>query len=146
MFHSALNRAMLLIKGGQNETFHKKLSALIENREKEQNYLRRLVVKERGKTIVVNIDEISWFSSEGDYVKIHTKKEKYLYREKISHLEEKLNPNQFCRIHRSTILRINLVKEFEPISKGDYILKTSTGQQFTLSRSYRDHFFTALNH
>ncbi len=144
LFHSALSRARLLIEGKKNDVFQQKLSALINETEKQQSYLKRLVVKERGRTIVVNIDDINCFTAEGDYVKIHTDNENYLYRATLNNLTEKIDPVQFCRIHRSTILRINLVKEFEPISKGDYILKTSNGHQFTLSRSYRDHFFTVL--
>jgi len=146
LFHSSLNRARQLINGRQKDIFNKKISALIEDSEKHQEFLKRLVVKELGKTIVINIDQVKWFSSDGDYIKIHTGKDKYLYRERLSHLEQKLDPKQFCRIHRSTILRIDLVKEFEPISKGDYNLKTSDGHQFTLSRSYRDRFFVALEY
>ncbi len=145
LFRDAFQRIKKLTESDQEQSFHQKLSALINGSAQVKQNIKRLVVKERGKTIVLNIGQVLWFSADGDYVKIHTKEDVFLYRERLSKLEKQLNPSEFCRIHRSTIIRLDLVKEFEPISKGDYLVKTISGRQFTLSRSYRDHFFAALN-
>ncbi|KAA3615606.1 MAG: DNA-binding response regulator [Calditrichaeota bacterium] len=145
LFVAALSRAKQLIKAEQNEVFNSRLNDLISDSSKQENYLKRIIVKDRGKTIVVDIDKIILFTADGDYVKIHTKKENYLFRERLSKISEKLDPSVFCRIHRSTIIRLNQVLEFQPISKGDYFIKTKDDQQFTLSRSYRSQFLQALN-
>jgi two-component system, LytTR family, response regulator len=144
LFRDAFLRIKKLIDNDRQGFFNQKLSALVDDAAREKKSLKRLVVKERGKTIVLNLEKVLWFSADGDYVKIHTKEDVFLYRERLSKLEGQLNPSEFCRIHRSTIIRLDLVKEFEPISKGDYLVKTISGRQFTLSRSYRDHFFSAL--
>ena len=103
------------------------------------------MVKDRGKAIVIKTEDVAYFSAEGDYVMIHARGKTYLHREPLSTLEKRLDPTQFCRIHRSTIIRINLIKELEPLSKGDYLIKLTDGAQFTLSRTHRNRLFDVLN-
>ena len=55
----------------------------------------------------------------------------------MNDLEKKLDPGQFSRIHRSTIINLNYIKSVEPVSHGDYIVRMQNGAELSLSRHYR---------
>ena len=87
---------------------------------------------------------MDWVEAEGNYVSIHTGKKSYLLRETISSLESQLDPKKFIRIHRSSIVNINRIKELQPWSHGEYHVILQDGTQLTLSRSYREKLQAAL--
>jgi LytTr DNA-binding domain len=80
---------------------------------------------------------IEWLEAQGDYVLLHAGKESYLIRETLQSLESRLNPRKFVRIHRSSIINLDFLNEFEPIASGDYRVSLRNGIQLTLSRSFR---------
>lgn len=101
-------------------------------------YPERLVVKSSGRVVFVRVDSIDWIDAAGNYVKIHTEGETHTLRETMTHLEDRLDPERFLRIHRSTIVRIDRIKELQQQFHGDYVVILEGGQRLTLSRSYRD--------
>jgi two-component system LytT family response regulator len=100
--------------------------------------LRRLLGRRDGRLIVLKVAEIDWMESAANYVSLHVGKESYLVRETLQSLEGRLDPDQFIRIHRSTIVNLDRVQEIEPYFHGDYIVKLRDGQRLTLSRTYRE--------
>lgn len=100
--------------------------------------LRRLLGRRDGRLIVLKVNEIDWMESAANYVSLHVGKESYLVRETLQSLEGRLDPEQFIRIHRSTIVNLDRVQEIEPYFHGDYIVKLRDGQRLTLSRTYRE--------
>lgn len=100
--------------------------------------LRRLLGRREGRLIVLKVAEIDWMESAANYVSLHVGKESYLVRETLQSLEQRLDPDQFIRIHRSTIVNLDRVQEIEPYFHGDYIVKLRDGQRLTLSRTYRE--------
>jgi two-component system LytT family response regulator len=100
--------------------------------------LRRLLAKRDGRLIVLKAAEIDWIESSANYASLHVGKETYLVRETMQSLEGRLDPAQFLRIHRSTIVNLDRVQEIEPYFHGDYIVRLADGQRLTLSRTYRD--------
>jgi two-component system LytT family response regulator len=105
----------------------------------------RIMLKSAGRITFLHIGEIEWVEAQGDYVCLHAAGKKHLLREKISALEEQLSPNQFLRIHRSTIVNVNRVKEMQPLYHGDYAVLLHDGTRLILSRSFRDRVFQGLN-
>jgi two-component system LytT family response regulator len=104
----------------------------------------RLLVKSGGRISFLRSEEVDWIEAQGDYVCLHTNGKKHLMRERISHLEKLLPHGRFLRIHRSTIVNIDRIKEMQPLSYGDYAVILVDGTRLTLSRSYRQHVFQRL--
>jgi two-component system LytT family response regulator len=100
--------------------------------------VQRIVVKSRGKTLLFRIEQIDWFESAGNYVRLHVGRERYLLRETMSALEEKLDPAHFVRIHRSSIVNLERIREMQPTSHGEYLVLLADDTRLTLSRVYRE--------
>jgi two-component system LytT family response regulator len=107
-------------------------------------YLERIAVKSVGRTVFVSTAAIDWIETEGNYLSLHIGKDTKLVRETMSQIEAKLDPRRFVRIHRSTIVRIDAVKEITPLFNGDQSVILNDGTKVVLSRSYREKARTAL--
>jgi two-component system LytT family response regulator len=99
----------------------------------------RLLVKNGERMFFVPVETIDWLEAEGNYVRLHCGREAHLVRATLSGMEEQLDPNRFTRIHRSTIVNLDRVKEVRPWFAGDYLVKLHDGAELRLSRRYRDH-------
>ncbi|MCE2899908.1 MAG: LytR/AlgR family response regulator transcription factor [Gemmatimonas sp.] len=101
-------------------------------------YASRILVKQDGRMFFVKTTEIDWIEADRNYVKLHVGKTAHTIRERISHLEETLDPRLFVRIHRSTIVNLNRVREMQQWFSGDYVVILEDGTRLRLSRHYRD--------
>ncbi len=101
-------------------------------------YLERIAVEMRGKVRVVPVSQIEYITASGPYVELHTSARAYLIREAIHTLEEKLDPNRFLRIHRSIIVRVDLIDTFHRGAGGDYEVQLKGGARLRVSRSRRE--------
>ena len=101
-------------------------------------YLERIAVEMRGKVRVVPVSQIEYITASGPYVELHTSERAYLIREAIHTLEEKLDPNRFLRIHRSIIVRVDLIDTFHRGAGGDYEVQLKGGARLRVSRSRRE--------
>ncbi|MBM3761857.1 MAG: response regulator transcription factor [Acidobacteria bacterium] len=108
------------------------------NRESSPNDVERIPIKSNGRIILLKTDEIEWIEAEHNYVRLHTRGVTHLIRETMSALEAKLNPRRFRRIHRSTIVNVDRIKEIQPWFRGDAIVVLDNGQKLTASRNFRD--------
>jgi two-component system LytT family response regulator len=97
----------------------------------------RLVIKAKGRVVFLNLDEIDWVEAAANYVRLNVGKESYLFRETISRTSERLDPNLFIRIHRSTIVNVRKIKELIPVNSGEYVVVLKTGKELSCSRGYR---------
>jgi two-component system, LytTR family, response regulator len=104
----------------------------------------RLMVKTAGRISFVKAEDIDWVEAERDYVRIYNAGKKHLLRERISRLEQQLPRERFLRIHRSTIVNIDRIKELQPLSFGEYSVILHDGTRLTMSRSFRDRVFERL--
>lgn len=103
----------------------------------ERKYLERLVVKDGSRILLVRTCDVDWIEAQGNYVLLHVGKSVHMVRETIGSLESELDPERFQRIHRSTIVNIDRIKELRPQAHGDYRVLLEGGAQLTLSRGYR---------
>ena len=101
-------------------------------------YLERIAVEMRGKVRVVPVSQIEYITASGPYVELHTSERAYLIREAIHTLEEKLDPNRFLRVHRSIIVRVDLIDTFHRGAGGDYEVQLKGGARLRVSRSRRE--------
>ena len=121
-----------------------RLLALLEGAGARPPYAERLAVKTGGRVLLVPTAEVDWVGAEGNYVRLHSGKKSYLLREAIGSMEARLDPRAFVRIHRSSIVRLDRVRELQPWPHGEYRVILHDGTQLTLSRSYRDRLQAAL--
>jgi two-component system, LytTR family, response regulator len=108
----------------------------LQNAEQE-HYTTRMVFKSRGRVLFLSIDDIRWVAAEENYVRIHTANESHLLRETIGRLESRLDPRSFIRIHRSSIVNLQYVREVKHEANGDSNVVLMSGEKISLSRSYR---------
>jgi two-component system, LytTR family, response regulator len=97
----------------------------------------RFPIKSNGRIIVIRSADIDWIEAEGDYVSVHVGAKTWLTRETIAAVELRLALSGFVRIHRSTLVNAERVKELRPRDKGEYTVVLSDGTELKLTRNYR---------
>jgi two-component system LytT family response regulator len=98
---------------------------------------RQLVVKDGSRTHVIAESDIAWVEAEDYYIAIHANGRRILARESLKTIEERLDPEQFARVHRSAIVNIRFIKAIEPVASGDQRLVLSDGTVLRVSRTHR---------
>jgi two-component system, LytTR family, response regulator len=103
------------------------------------NRFEKLInIKDQGQIFRVEVDSIERIDAAGDYMCIYTGGETLVLRETMKDLEKRLDPRKFQRVHRSTIVNLDLVKQVKPHTNGECFLVLNSGAQVKVSRSYRD--------
>jgi two-component system LytT family response regulator len=105
---------------------------------------RRIMVKSAGRISFLKAEEIDWMQAQGDYVRLYAQGKKFLVREKIGEMEQQFSSDHFIRIHRSTIVNVERIKEMQPLIYGEYAVILNDGTRLTLSRSFRGKVFSRL--
>ncbi|MGD9589088.1 MAG: LytR/AlgR family response regulator transcription factor [Pyrinomonadaceae bacterium] len=136
--HRAVSHAREQIESRRIGQLDERLASLIKDLKAEKKYLERLVVKSVGRVFFLKTDEIDWIEAAGNYVKLHSGREAHMIRETMNGIEAKLNPEKFLRIHRSTVVNIDRIKELHPMFSGDYSVILRNGTELALSRNYRE--------
>jgi two-component system LytT family response regulator len=108
--------------------------------------LRRLAVRERDRIVFVDTADVDALEAADDYVELHVGDTVHLMRERLGDLESRLDPAQFVRIHRSTIVNLARVRELHPLVRGDALVVLEGGATFRLSRSRREELERRLSH
>ena len=126
-----------IIEAGRGD-IENRLLQLLGKAENKLEYARRIPVKTAQHTILVTTEDIDWIKGAGNYLELHVGKDVYLIRERLHKLEQKLDPRQFIRIHRSTIVNIERVKTLHPMFNGDHIIVLQNGAKLNLSRTYHE--------
>lgn len=103
-------------------------------------FLRRVSCKVGDRTMLVNVGEILYFQADNKYTALHTVASEYLIETPLAELEAKLNPNDFIRIHRSTLVNVSWIAEIRRTfdSKIVVVLKDAKATQLVASRRYSD--------
>jgi two-component system LytT family response regulator len=140
-FHQAMARARRQIQNGRIGALSDQLLQVLNRGEpagEPGEYRSRLLIKTEGRMTIIPVDDVDWLEADGDVVKVHTcRRAAYLLRETMKDLEAQLDPGQFVRIHRSTIINVDRIKELQPYFKGDYMVILSDGSKLKLSRRFR---------
>ena len=94
----------------------------------------RIAIKSRGRVYFVRAEEISWIEASGHYVTLHAGRDEHLVRGTIQDMESRLDPDRFVRIHRSTIVNVDRIKELLPSFHGEYTVVLRDGTRLSSSR------------
>ena len=135
-FQKALERARAELVRGENGKagFEQRLINLLEDLNGEKRHPKRLVVKSSGRVYFLKIDEIDWIEAEGNYVRLHVGSNSHLLRETMKGMEAALDPDRFIRIHRSTIVNTERIRELQPLFHGEYAVILIDSTRLVASR------------
>ena len=132
-FDMALERVK---RNAQQETAEREnIQNLLRNLQSQKTYMDRILVKQSGKIVMLQTEEIFWIEAMEDYANLHTDKGSYLVLQSLSALERKLDPARFIRVHRSYIVNMEAVKEIVRWTNARLKLRTKDGHEIILSRS-----------
>ncbi|WP_231118090.1 LytR/AlgR family response regulator transcription factor [Lysobacter silvisoli] len=111
----------------------------------DASWLNRFVVRVGRRVAFVEAAEVEWIQADGDYATLHVGDRAYLLRESMGRLSRQLDPAQFVRVHRSTIVRIDCVAELQPLSNRDAMLRLRDGTPVRASRTYIEPLLARLH-
>jgi len=137
-FQDALRRAKEQIRSSQQGFWNERLTGLLEDLQARQTRLTRFVIRSAGRIFFLRVEDIDWLEASGNYVRIHVGRESHLIRETLQSVEGRLDPAKFLRIHRSSVVNFDRIKELQPLFHGDYVVRLRDGTELTLTRNYRE--------
>lgn len=105
----------------------------------------RFMVRKGERTLLVPVSEIRWLQSDGNYVELRTAQGTHVMRETLAHVEQRLDPAKFVRIHRRVIVAIDFIRELQPWFGGDQILVLKDGSKLRVSRTRRESVASRLS-
>jgi two-component system LytT family response regulator len=105
---------------------------------KRKSFLTRFMIRSGGRVAFIKASEVDWIAAYDYYIKLHVGTKSHLLRVSMNELEEKLDPKTFLRIHRSTIVNLDRVKELHQNPNGEYAVVLKDGTELKLSRSRRE--------
>ena len=135
--HSAIERTRAEMAKVHDRHLTHRLLDLLAGAKTEAKSEKRLVVKAAGRVVFLETEDIDWIEAEGNYVRLKVGTESYLMREAIGRIAQKLDPDQFVRIHRSIIVNVHKIKELQPCNRGEYMVILKDGKELSCSRGYR---------
>jgi two-component system, LytTR family, response regulator len=137
-FRKAIERARMHLAGRRRAQMDDRLDSLLDELHTRNQFLERLVVRSGGRILILRVADVDWVEAASNYVRLHAGGKEYLLRETMTALEAKLDPADFVRIHRSTIVRVDRIRELEPLFQGDFVVILEDGTRLTSSRGYRE--------
>lgn len=130
----AFNKAEALLRARNQNVFSYQPDKVNE----KPKFLHRILIKEIKRMFFIATAAIYWFEASGDYVMLHTESKSHLLKYGLNELEQKLSPDKFVRIHRSTIINVDFIQEFEPHFNGEYFITLQNKTRLKMSRTFRD--------
>ena len=136
-FNEALQHALNQINQEQQLSQEQQVQHLLSQLHQPKKWLERIVIKTRSHLYFISCKDIDWIEAAGNYVTIHSAGKQHFLRQTLTSLSAQLQPDQFIRIHRSTIVNIDRIQSMYPMASGEYEVLLDNGKKLTLSRSYR---------
>ena len=137
-FQAALERARAQVGHRRNHGVDPDLRGLLQALSERRGYPDRFAVRVGHRLLFVKVASIDWIGAEGNYASLHAGKQTHLIRETMAGLEKRLDPSRFLRIHRSTIVNIERVKEMQTLSSRTYLVVLEDGTKLESSSGYRE--------
>jgi two-component system LytT family response regulator len=142
-FEQAFRRARRAVELQEVGRLSQQLRALLDGRQAPASpperaacdYLERIAVEMRGQVRVVPVQQIDFITASGPYAELHVAERRYIIRERMQTLEERLDPAHFLRIHRSAIVRLALIETLHRGAGGDYAVQLKGGVRLKVSRT-----------
>ncbi len=136
----ALERARTALHDQRAGALARRLAALVQDwhglpRAGESACVERFTVRHEDRVRFVAADDVDWIEADGNYAVLHVQQHRHRVRITLQELEARLDARKFFRIHRSTIVNLNRVRELQPWFGGDYIAILHTGAKLRVSRA-----------
>jgi two-component system LytT family response regulator len=144
-FELTLAHAKILIRRLPGGVINNQLMTLLRGLQRSHDLSERFMIKSAGRIVFLRAEDIDWIESVGNYVRLHVGRDSHLMRETMGGMELRLDPQKFLRIHRSTMVNIDRVKELQPWAKGEYMVIMRDGARLSMSRRYRERLHKLLN-
>lgn len=134
-FNGAIDRVVGLIRSGSAVNRSRPLAEAIERLSSPG--AERLAIKSGERVLYLKIADIDWIEAADDIVRLHVGKAVHDHRATMAQVEQRLPHSRFIRIHRSTIVNVERIREFQPWFQGDWILVLADGTRLQSGKSYR---------
>jgi two-component system, LytTR family, response regulator len=138
-FRRALDHARTTIAARRGTADDERIRRLLEEVRPARPALDRVLVRKRGRGILLRLADVDWIEAARNYVTLHAGDDSFLVRGTLAEFEARLDPVRFVRIHRFHIVNVDRVAELHPWSHGDWIVLLRDGTRLTLSRRFRHH-------
>ena len=136
-FQQTIGRARARLAAAQGADARDRLTGLLSDLRRRSPYLSRFVVRASDRVLLVEAAQVDWIEAADNYVMLHVGRASHAIRETMNRLAAELDPERFVRIHRSTIVQIDRIRELQPAFHGDYVVLLHDGTRLTLSRHHR---------
>ena len=132
------NRAVIsaLKQGRRYEEMSDKIIRLMKIIQQNRSPLQRLFVKVQDRVVPVDVSTIQWLEAQDDYTRLHTQNRPYLVGQSLTHLLSLLDPGLFIRIHRSSVVNVQYIKEIKKSFKGNFLVHMSSGIKLPVGRTW----------
>ena len=144
-FKEALKQAKKRVELGEMSQFSRSLLAVLGEKANAQavgglrkRYLSRFMIRTGGRVTFIQVGDVDWIGADDYYIKLHVGPKSHLLRLSMNELEQKLDPRKFLRIHRSTIINSDRLRELHQNPNGEYIVVLKSGVELKLSRNRRE--------
>ncbi len=157
-FDTALQRAKTFVRQQKLGEINESLFAVLKDLKPKRNELPsetdkaahqetidHVVVKSGGRIYFLKVQDIDWVEGMSNYLSLHSASGTHLIRETMGNFHAKLDAKKFLRIHRSTIVNIERIKDIQPLFKGEYVITLTSGRRLKASRCYRHGLRALLN-
>ena len=155
-FEQAFRRAREMIELHEVRSVTERLVSLLGERRtsvpgpqaggppRPEGYLERIAVESHGQVRLVPVDRVDFITASGPYAELHVADKKFVIRDRMQNLEERLDPERFFRIHRSAIVQLDRIETLLRSSGGDYAVRLKGGTELSVSRGRREHLESRL--
>ena len=134
-FNGAIDRVVSLIRSGSAASRSRPLTEVLDRM--SASGPERIAVKSGDRVLYLRVADIDWIEAADDLVRLHVGKTVHDHRATMAQIEQRLPASKFIRIHRSTIVNIERIREFQPGFQGDGILVLADGTRLQSGKSYR---------
>ncbi len=138
--HWATLRAQAM-SGGVNA----QIAELLEQLRRSKEYPDRIALPRYGRIILMETRHIQWIEAAGNTLHIHADQQVYNLRETLATMQGRLDPRQFVRIHRSTLVNVRFIREIRPWFNGYHVVVLLNNQELRMSRYQRESIQRLMN-
>jgi two-component system LytT family response regulator len=121
----------------------KQLGSMVEGTIQTKQYLKRFTVKDRFEFLVIDVENIDYFTTENSLVFLHTRGVRYIVEKSLTQIEESVSPEKFFRAHRKSLVNLNRVERIVPWGRGRYVLQFANNERVQVSKE-KTHELKAL--
>jgi len=138
-FETCIGRVRRMFALHRQEANFDRLYGLLKVADKEdaKGSIKRFPVRRGNEFMFVQAGDVDWIEGLGNYAGLHVGDRTHLVREPLTSLEARLDPADFVRIHRSTIVQVERIARLDPSANRDAMLMLRDGKMLRVSRTYR---------